>query len=503
MRVRSVAVTAAAVAVLVVSGCGGGGDAGGSPLADPFDTSELPLSYEERCAEGSDDTRGCIGSPPVPSGATLVDDDMTVQVLGSSFVNTATDDPVNTTGNRAAVFVKITNLRDRALSIDGYDYDLRFDGVFEREGSNLDDCGMVPREGDIAPGESLTVRFCGFLATVGAITAEELDFDFHAPCIACDAHVAVDDGPASSELIDAVAASVDELAAAGFGTADELGLAELDADRAGGDPASAPSEAPGGPESSDGAAPATVPPPPPPPSVEAVVPPTEPGLEGTGDGPFGDEVTIGDSVAPATTVAPTTTVVAAVDTGITLSADGLGAVDFDATSAETVGTLTELLGEPDESTPPVFEPLVGTIQAYRWGHLWVRLTGGNELYFSSYELTQELDTVLDEETDVYEFSLVPYEPADWEVGLATADGVSIGTTADEAQQIYQPVYAPRCDGPMEERQVTDVTGSFDQLFLGAEERGLYLREPIDGVVWAIGAQNGRNPLLCDGGVPTD
>ena len=64
--------------------------------------------------------------------------------------------------------------------------------------------------------------------------------------------------------------------------------------------------------------------------------------------------------------------------------------------------------------------------------------------------------------------------------------------------MHDPVYAPRCGDPMEERSFTDPTDTVDQLFLTDEQRGLYLREPIDGAIWAIGAQVAPNPLLCDG-----
>ena len=60
------------------------------------------------------------------------------------------------------------------------------------------------------------------------------------------------------------------------------------------------------------------------------------------------------------------------------------------------------------------------------------------------------------------------------------------------------VYAPVCGEPMDERSITDVFGTTDQLFVEDEQRGLFFREPLDGTIWSIGAQVRPNPMLCDG-----
>lgn len=503
--------------VLTLGACGGGDGAApafnesavGSTVGS---TARLPLSSDARCADDSDDQRGCPLSDPVPTGATLTDEHMEVRLVGSALVSYTSDDPVNVVANQGLIYLEIDNVGDRTLRISDYEPDLRFDGVFEREGSNLDSCGVVPREGDIEPGSTVTIRFCGYLETGSAIDPTGLRFDLAAPCAFCDADLAIDGDAVDPGWIAAVESSIEALAAAGNGTADELGRGDLDIDRmlrAGdGGPVGGQQPPIDGTDDDDdgtdgGGASGGVITVPVPPSIGELPMTTEEGVGGTGEGPFGDEVTIGDADEPVTepTVvdddeAPEPDPAAA--GGIELRDDGLGIVNFDASYEETVAALSAVLGPPDEIGTPYVEPAIGTLQYVRWGHLVVNFEGGNALYFVGYELSQGYD-VVDDGDGGFEFALLPWEPSAIEAALATSDGLRIGDDAASAAALLDPVYVPVCGTDPAERSVVDGSDTTDQLFDEDGQRGRYVREPLDGVIWAIGAQARPNPLLCDGG----
>lgn len=460
-----------ACALLVMAGCGGGND-----NTAPSSGLELPLSIEERCETDDHDRVGCALGAPIPTGTTLVDDAMTVRYLGSAIDRPETGDPVNTSGIEATLYIEVENHREYNQTIWATSMDDRFDGTFERPGSDLADCGTVPRRGEIEPGQTVTIRFCGYLATVGEIAVDELRFDFAAPCSFCGGLFEVDERLADGSVVAAVADTIDELVAAGFGTPEELGIGDLDA---GDEPSPTTSE-----QATDEQADATgtiAPPPPPPPP-----PPAPPSSTAA-------------TTTPPETTAPTTA--APVDDGLVLAADGLGIVAFDAPMGETLAIITGVLGTPDFVSDPTFQPGLGTLATAQWGELRVDFQGGNELYFASYELARPMEAAPVDGTDEFELVLPEWTPSELAATASTQSGIRIGTTAADAAGIHATVYAPRCDDPMEELSLTDEHDTIDQLFVESDELGLFFRAPIDGQIWSIGAQVRPNPMLCDGGRP--
>lgn len=184
-----------------------------------------------------------------------------------------------------------------------------------------------------------------------------------------------------------------------------------------------------------------------------------------------------------------------------MAVDGLGLVSFDATMNETIAILTEALGPPDFVGDPIFQPGLGTLASAAWGELWVDFQGGNELYFAAYEVFRPSEVVAGDDPDEFLFELSEWTPSDLAMNANTQAGVRIGTSAADAATVYPTVYAPRCGASMEAMSLTDDHDTIDQLFVEPEELGLYLRAPIDGLVWSIGAQVRPNPMLCDGGQP--
>ncbi|MDW3212720.1 MAG: hypothetical protein R8G01_01900 [Ilumatobacteraceae bacterium] len=459
-----------ACALLVMAGCGGGDDPAGDGTG-----LELPLSIEERCETDDFDRVGCALGAPIPTGTTLVDDAMTVRYVGSTIDRPETGDPVNTSGIEATLYLEVENHREYNQTIWATRLDDRFDGTFERAGSDLVDCGTVPRRGEIEPSQTVTIRFCGYLATVGEIAVDELRFDFAAPCSFCGGLFEVDEQLVDSTVIAAVADTVDDFAAAGFGTPEELGIGDLDV----GDETSPTTSEPATEDQADATDTIAPPPPPPPPSSTTAT--TEPP----------------DTTAPAT-AAPTTA--APIDDGLVLAADGLGLVAFDAPMGETVAILTDVLGPPDFVSDPTFQPGLGTLATAQWGELRVDFQGGNELFFASYELARPFDIETGDD-DEARFVLPEWTPTGAPATATTPDGLRIGMTAADAAELHATVYAPRCDDPMEEMSLTDEHDTIDQLFIESDELGLFFRAPIDGQIWSIGAQVRPNPMLCDGGLP--
>jgi len=207
------------------------------------------------------------------------------------------------------------------------------------------------------------------------------------------------------------------------------------------------------------------------------------------------------TAAPVVVVAtPSTTSgsVEPVDVGLVLRPDGLGLVTFDMNLADTLAALEGVLGPPDFLGEARFEPAIGSMQSVTWGSLTVHFTGGaSQMYFTAYDFSRPYDARPDE-TGEYRMVLTDWEPSGWELGLATDDGIGLGTPEEDAAAAYPDVYAAECDGSTTPTSLLTGDESMWQMFVEPQQSGLYLQRPLDGVVWWIGAQVARNPMACDG-----
>ena len=209
----------------------------------------------------------------------------------------------------------------------------------------------------------------------------------------------------------------------------------------------------------------------------------------------------GSPAAPASDPTSTTsTTEPAVELPLSLLADGLGLVSFDQPYVDVVEALTAVLGEPDHVGADVFEPAIGSMRSVSWGHLRVDFAGGaGALYFTGYQLAREM--TVEEADGEFRFALPEWSPESWELQLTTEAGIGIDATAEAADAVYSEVFAARCDAQVEPTTLLADDGTIDQLFVAPQQSGVYLQRPIDGTVWAIGAQVAPNPLLCDGAMP--
>jgi len=145
-----------------------------------------------------------------------------------------------------------------------------------------------------------------------------------------------------------------------------------------------------------------------------------------------------------------------------------------------------------------FEPAIGSMQSVTWGSLTVHFTGGaSQMYFTAYDFSRPYDARPDE-TGEYRMVLTDWEPSGWELGLATDDGIGLGTPEEDAAAAYPDVYAAECDGSTTPTSLLTGDEAMWQMFVEPRQSGLYLQRPLDGVVWWIGAQVARNPMACDG-----
>lgn len=184
---------------------------------------------------------------------------------------------------------------------------------------------------------------------------------------------------------------------------------------------------------------------------------------------------------------------------LVLLPDGLGVVSFQSSYADVIAEMTAVLGEPDYVGQDVFEPAIGSMRSVSWGDLRLDFIGGaGTLFFSGYQLALAMDVA--EVDGEYRFTLPEWTPEPWEEQLATEAGIGLGDTATDADAAYPTVYAARCNAEVEQTTLLADDGTVDQLFVEPQQVGIYLQRPIDGIVWAIGAQDMPNPLLCDGGV---
>ena len=209
----------------------------------------------------------------------------------------------------------------------------------------------------------------------------------------------------------------------------------------------------------------------------------------------------GSPAAPASDPTSTTsTTEPAVELPLSLLADGLGLVSFDQPYVDVVEALSAVLGEPDHVGADVFEPAIGSMRSVSWGHLRVDFAGGaGALYFTGYQLAREM--TVEEADGEFRFALPEWSPESWELQLTTEAGIGIDATAEAADAVYSEVFAARCDAQVEPTTLLADDGTIDQLFVAPQQSGVYLQRPIDGTVWAIGAQVAPNPLLCDGAMP--
>lgn len=204
--------------------------------------------------------------------------------------------------------------------------------------------------------------------------------------------------------------------------------------------------------------------------------------------------------APDPTTSTTSTTEPAVELPLSLLADGLGLVSFDQPYVDVVEALSAVLGEPDYVGADVFEPAIGSMRSVSWGHLRVDFAGGaGALYFTGYQLAREM--TVEEADGEFRFALPEWSPESWELQLTTEAGIGIDATAEAADAVYPEVFAARCDAQVEPTTLLADDGTIDQLFVAPQQSGVYLQRPIDGTVWAIGAQVAPNPLLCDGAMP--
>ena len=203
--------------------------------------------------------------------------------------------------------------------------------------------------------------------------------------------------------------------------------------------------------------------------------------------------------SPASSPPETTTATSepSIDSPLTLLADGLGIVRFQEEYTDVIESLTGVLGEPSHVGQDVFEPAIGSMRSVTWGHLRVDFTGGaGALYFNGYLLARDMH-VEDVEGE-FRFTLPDWAPEPWVQQLSTEAGVGLGDSAADADQAYPTVFAARCNLEVEPTTMLVDDGTADQLFAAPEQVGLFLHRPINGTVWAIGAQAAPNPLLCDG-----
>ena len=101
--------------------------------------------------------------------------------------------------------------------------------------------------------------------------------------------------------------------------------------------------------------------------------------------------------------------------GLTLEADGLGAVAFGQPEADVLATLNELLGDPVEDSTEDCGSNGGVVRWVRWANLTIALQDGG---FTGY------------------ISGIYFPPDSPEMPIKTADGVGLRATADELSATY-------------------------------------------------------------------
>ena len=101
--------------------------------------------------------------------------------------------------------------------------------------------------------------------------------------------------------------------------------------------------------------------------------------------------------------------------GITLAPDGLGAVDFGADEASTIGILTDLLGAPVEEGPQPCDSEAATVRFVQWGNLSASFPAGR---FSGWII------------GVY------VSPDRQQLRVETAEGIEVGAPRDELLAHY-------------------------------------------------------------------
>jgi hypothetical protein len=204
------------------------------------------------------------------------------------------------------------------------------------------------------------------------------------------------------------------------------------------------------------------------------------------------------------TVAPSTTA-RVVDVGLVLAADGLELFDFGASRDEVVATLTDLLGAPDEAPEPPAFPINDVcrqsgdycpIATARWRHLTLQFRAVDEgvFLFSGYEFGRDVVSAGDGRLQVR-----PWRPTPWERGVATVDGLTVGSPSAKALAIHPEVWAIDCAAAGLQRIPLADTDEYLRFgFVRNQPSGLYLYPPLDGELRRIGAMDRPDATFCEG-----